>query len=108
LPSLVCVVVVSTLSWVVLFVLSQPKVNAPSVAITTHARKRFILIPFLINGGWLSTNRNRSCQRLFPLDYERLLSPRIKKADVAEHPKAFDHVGLLFNEPSGRAGLFFS
>jgi hypothetical protein len=30
-----------------------------------------------------------------------------KKADVAEHPKAFDHVGLLFNEPTGRAGLFF-
>ena len=30
-----------------------------------------------------------------------------KKADVAEHPKAFDHVGLLFNEPTGRAGLLF-
>jgi len=39
--------------------------------------------------------------------YERLLSPETKKADVAEHPKAFDHVGLLFNEPTGRAGLFF-
>jgi hypothetical protein len=23
-----------------------------------------------------------------------------KKADVAEHPKVFDHVGLLFDEPS--------
>ena len=30
-----------------------------------------------------------------------------KKADVAEHPEAFDHVGLLFNEPPGRTGLFF-
>jgi hypothetical protein len=30
-----------------------------------------------------------------------------KKADVAEHPKVFDHVGLLFNEPPGTAGLFF-
>jgi hypothetical protein len=30
-----------------------------------------------------------------------------KKADVAEHPKAFGHVGLLFNEPPGTAGLFF-
>jgi hypothetical protein len=30
-----------------------------------------------------------------------------KKADVAEHPKAFDHVGLLSNEPPGRAGLHF-
>jgi hypothetical protein len=28
-----------------------------------------------------------------------------KKADVAEHPEVFDHVGLLFNEPPGRAGL---
>jgi hypothetical protein len=30
-----------------------------------------------------------------------------KKADVAVHPKAIRHVGLLFNEPTGRAGLFF-
>jgi hypothetical protein len=29
--------------------------------------------------------------------YERLLSPRTKKADMAEHPKVFGHVGLLFN-----------
>jgi hypothetical protein len=28
-----------------------------------------------------------------------------KKADVAEHPKAFGHVGLLANEPLGGAGL---
>jgi hypothetical protein len=28
-----------------------------------------------------------------------------KKADVAEHPKAFDHVGLLFNEPPGTTEL---
>jgi hypothetical protein len=28
-----------------------------------------------------------------------------KKADVAEHPKVFDHVGLLVNEPPGTAGL---
>jgi hypothetical protein len=30
-----------------------------------------------------------------------------KKADVAEHPKVFDHVGLLFNKPPSMAGLFF-
>jgi hypothetical protein len=30
-----------------------------------------------------------------------------KKTDVAEHPKAFGHVGLLFNEPPGKARLFF-
>jgi len=28
-----------------------------------------------------------------------------KKADVVEHPKMFDHVGLLINEPLGTAGL---
>jgi hypothetical protein len=55
----------------------------------------------------LFTSRNDSCQSLFSLGHEHLLSPRTKKADVAEHPKAFDHVGLLFNEPTGRAGLFF-
>jgi hypothetical protein len=30
-----------------------------------------------------------------------------KKTDVAEHPKAFDHVGLLVNEPPGKAELLF-
>jgi len=28
-----------------------------------------------------------------------------KKTDVAERPKAFDHVGLLVNEPPGTAEL---
>jgi hypothetical protein len=32
---------------------------------------------------------------------------KTKKADVVEHPKVFDHVGLLFNKPPGRAGLLF-
>jgi hypothetical protein len=35
-------------------------------------------------------------------------SPRTKKADVVEHPKAFDHVGLLVNEPPGSAELLFT
>jgi hypothetical protein len=39
---------------------------------------------------------------------ERRSGAKNKKADVAEHPKVLGHVGLLFNEPSGRAGLFFS
>jgi hypothetical protein len=30
-----------------------------------------------------------------------------QKTDVADHPKAFHHVGLLANEPPGRAGLPF-
>jgi hypothetical protein len=34
--------------------------------------------------------------------------PKRKKADVAEHPKVFHHVGLLFNKPTGSAGLFFN
>jgi hypothetical protein len=39
--------------------------------------------------------------------YERLFPPRTKQADVAEHPKAFGHVGLLFNQPPGEAEVFF-
>jgi hypothetical protein len=35
------------------------------------------------------------------------LSPKTKKADVAEHPKVFDHVGLLVNESPGKAELLF-
>jgi hypothetical protein len=31
-----------------------------------------------------------------------------KKADVAEHPEVFHHVGLLVNEPPGTAGLPFN
>ena len=34
-------------------------------------------------------------------------STRNKKTDVAEHPKAFDHVGLLVNKPPGKAELLF-
>ena len=30
-----------------------------------------------------------------------------KKADVAEHPEVFDHVGLLVNGPSSLAGVPF-
>ena len=31
-----------------------------------------------------------------------------KKADVAKHPEVFRHVGLLFNRPTGMAGLHFN
>jgi hypothetical protein len=37
----------------------------------------------------------------------RVKSQPKKKADVVEHPEAFDHVGLLANEPPGQAGLLF-
>ncbi len=32
---------------------------------------------------------------------------RKKKSGVAEHLQAFDHAGLLVNEPPGQAGLPF-
>jgi len=37
-----------------------------------------------------------------------LSPPGNEKADVAEHPKAFDHVGLLFNEPPTWGGVLFA
>jgi hypothetical protein len=37
----------------------------------------------------------------------RCSSSQEKRADVAEHPGVFDHVGLLVNEPPGKAGLPF-
>ena len=40
--------------------------------------------------------------------HERLSLPRTKKADVAEHPKVFDHVGLLVNESPGMPELLFT
>jgi len=36
---------------------------------------------------------------------QKRLPTRTKKADVAEHPRVFDHVGLLVNEPPDTAGL---
>jgi hypothetical protein len=47
-------------------------------------------------------------ERLFPIGAKRCASIENKKADVVQHPKAFCHVGLLFNLPPGRAGLFFA
>ena len=38
-------------------------------------------------------------------DCEHPAQSKTKKADVAEHPKAFTHVGLLVIEPPARAGL---
>jgi len=32
---------------------------------------------------------------------------RNKKADVAEYPEVFDHIGLLYDEPSSYAGVLF-
>ena len=38
---------------------------------------------------------------------DSLANNSAKKADVAEHPKVFHHVGLLVNEPPAAAGLLF-
>jgi hypothetical protein len=35
------------------------------------------------------------------------ISTENKKADTAEHPMVFGHVGLLGNEPPGKTGLLF-
>jgi hypothetical protein len=43
----------------------------------------------------------------FPDKAEHRESLKTKKADVVEHPKVFHHVGLLFNEPPGKAELLF-
>jgi hypothetical protein len=44
----------------------------------------------------------------FSLDFSRCFAPReTKKAEVAEHPEVFDHVGLLTNEPSSDGGVLF-
>jgi len=42
-----------------------------------------------------------------PLVPKRVRPPKPKKADVVQHRKAFDHVGLLFAEPPAKTGLFF-
>jgi hypothetical protein len=52
-------------------------------------------------------SRGLAAVGIFPTGAKNCASIKNKKADVAEHPKVFDHVGLLFNEPPGKAGLFF-
>jgi hypothetical protein len=74
---------------------------------------------FLISGALpFLANKNRSGQRLLALWLRMLRFSKVhpwslqlfrnsenKKADVAEDPEVFDHVGLLANEPLGTAGL---
>jgi hypothetical protein len=44
---------------------------------------------------------------VFKTSSRRPIPTQNEKADVAERPEAFDHVGLLPNEPPGTAGLPF-
>jgi hypothetical protein len=39
--------------------------------------------------------------------WDQLGQPPMEKADVVEYPEAFDHIGLLSNEPPSMAGLPF-
>jgi hypothetical protein len=85
------------------FWLSQPIVNTPSTAIRTDAKKRFIFIPFPKEVDLASSPAGTiPAVRGFPFGCKRATSPRTKKADVAEHSQAFDHVGLLVNKPPGQ------
>jgi hypothetical protein len=43
----------------------------------------------------------------FGISFALSVPRETKKADVAEHPEVFDHVGLLGNEPSSQAGMLF-
>jgi hypothetical protein len=52
-------------------------------------------------------NGAKHCSSPFLNKADHRQSLKTKKADVAEHPQAFGHVGLLFNEPPGTAGLLF-
>jgi hypothetical protein len=53
-------------------------------------------------------HRHECGHRSLPwVDSDRLEPQRNKKADMAEHPKVFGHVGLLFNKPPGKAELLF-
>jgi hypothetical protein len=49
--------------------------------------------------------QNRRHYQQKTLSNRHCITSRTKKADVAEHPEEFRHVGLLANEPPGTAGL---
>lgn len=60
---------------------------------------------FRMGGGGLGPRPGESFDFTFSI-HARLFMER-KKTDVSEHPKAFEHVGLLFNGPPGTAELPF-
>jgi len=45
---------------------------------------------------------------ILPVACDFPVPSKTKKADVAKHFEMFRHVGLLFNEPPGTAGLSFT
>jgi len=43
--------------------------------------------------------------KVVPWSLQQFHDTKTKKTDVLEHPKVFQHVGLLINQPPGMAGL---
>jgi hypothetical protein len=62
----------------------------------------------LLSPGPCTVNEADLTINILPIACDLPVPPEEKKADVVERPKAFHHVGLLFNEPPGKAGLFFT
>jgi hypothetical protein len=56
-----------------------------------------------MNNRFNAIDGTRSSARLRPSHH----ATENKKTDVAEHPRVFDHVGLLFNRHPGFAGSPF-
>jgi hypothetical protein len=54
---------------------------------------------YMMNLPWLRWTK------VFPWSSQQFRDTKTKKADVIKHPKVFHHVGLLFNQPPGMAGL---
>ena len=55
-----------------------------------------------------SSIEDHHSERISRGDCGRPAPQRPRKADVMKHPEAFDHVGLLVDEPPGEAGLPFN
>jgi hypothetical protein len=60
-------------------------------------------LPFSIRPYWGTVPLPLPCVTVF-MGY---LGTSKQKTDVVEHPKVFDHVGLLVSEPPSTAGLPF-
>jgi len=78
---------------------------ADNFALALLVRRDLLSSPRVVRPGWLvqpaTLELADSRRKALRLD------GKTKKADVAEHPKVFHHVGLLIDEPPGPAGLPF-
>jgi len=67
---------------------------------------RILVTPFWSHGV-VQTRDIIADQATEQLPRHHLYTEGKKKADVAEHPEVFDHVGLLVNELSSDTGVLF-